>query len=160
MRFNLFPAANDWYFSRAPCPSPGVPGEPRITDTLFLNFCHHKAVELPRDANDKEVDKISELVSSFSGYAIPMSIGPRRVVADNKGMCEYNIFADTSRCVQGNPSLAIDVLLNPLVVNATLKGGKSFKAQVLYSCCRVIPSPTHCHSWSLSVWNGWSKSTN
>lgn len=78
---------------------------------MFINFCHHKAIETPIDANGK---KVSETTEYLLNAQIPMVISTLRD------------FKDTS----GQDCHTIDVILNPWCVRRS-SINPMFKSQVI-----------------------------
>ena len=74
---------------------------------IFVNICTSKAIECPTDRNGK---KVETLRSTADGLSLPLLIGPMRDLENN--------------------SLAIDVIVHPIVLDMSLSG-KHFKKQVL-----------------------------
>ena len=78
---------------------------------MFINFCHHKAIEIPIDSNG---DKVSETTENLVNAQIPMVISTLRD------------FTDTC----GQDSHTIDVILNPWCLRRS-SINKIFKSQVV-----------------------------
>lgn len=93
---------------------------------VFVNLCHHAAVEGPRSASGREVDLEADNAVSASGLQIPLLVGEPR------------------RCVDGRQrsAIAIDVVVNPSV-HRTCSAVPTFLAQIMALVLRWIAQEAH-----------------
>ena len=94
---------------------------------MYLNFVHHKALELPRDGNGQEV---SEDRMTADGLEIPLAVGPVRDIT------EISLAADTvlhpsviSRCESHNmfKSQVIDLVMATVTEEKGVKFARGWK---------------------------------
>lgn len=99
--------------------------------TLYINFCHHLALDIPMDAFGTQVINFT----SANGLSIPLVVGPIRDLEKSSPSDPLSVSSSSREIAESDISirpltLAVDVIFHRSVIDASFRSG-GFKSQIV-----------------------------